>query len=283
MAAFFYASAYVAARQSVKNLSVPEVAFLRAVLAAAMMLAWMGRSGVARLRTRRMGLHVVRAAFAYGAMLAWVYAVGHMRISDVTAINFSSPLFTVLFTFLFLGEAVGPHRLAALVCGFLGVLLILRPVGLEFALPALSALVSAALFAASHGAARALGSTENANVMVFYLFGLAALMGLGPAMLAWRTPDWVDIGWLSMLAAMTVFAQQGLTRALIAAPASLVMPFNFLQLPIVAVFGLVLFGETSDVWTWAGAMVIFGSSYYIARRESRSARRADEALRDPAV
>src|SRR3990172_4858971 len=62
-------------------------------------------------------------------------------------------------------------------------------------------------------------------------------------------------------------------RALIAAPASVVMPFNFLQLPIAAVFGLVLFGEMSDLWTWAGAVVIFSSSYYIARRESRDARR----------
>jgi len=273
MAAFFYASAYVAARQSVKNLSVPEVAFMRSALVATIMLAWISRSGFASLRTRRIGQHLLRASFTYGAMLAWVYAVGHMRISDVTAINFSSPLFTVLFTFLFLGEAVGPHRLAALVFGFLGVLLILRPVGVEFALPAYSALASAAMFAASHGFARALGSTEKANAMVFYLFGLSALMGFGPAMLAWKTPGWADMAWLGMLAAMTLFAQQGLTRALIAAPASLVMPFNFLQLPIVAVFGLLLFGEKSDVWTWAGAVVIFGSTYYIARRESRSAAR----------
>ena len=68
-------------------------------------------------------------------------------------------------------------------------------------------------------------------------------------------------------------AEVAFFRALMAAPASVVMPFNFLQLPIAAVFGLVLFGEMSDLWTWAGAVVIFSSSYYIARRESRDARR----------
>ena len=282
MAAFFYASAYVAARQSIKNLSVAEVVFLRAGLAAAMMLPWVMRAGFSCLQTRRIGLHTVRAAFAYGAMLTWVYAVGHMRIADVTAILFAAPLFTVVFTFLFLGEAVGPHRLAALVLGFLGVLVILRPGSIEITLPVLWALASAALYAASHATARALGTTEKANAMVFYLAALAASMALGPALFDWQIPSWTDMGWLSVLAALTLLAQQGLTRALIAAPASVVMPFNFLQLPIVAVFGLVLFEEMSDVWTWAGAVGIFSSSYYIARRESRNARRADAVMRDTA-
>lgn len=273
MAAFFYASLYLAVRQSIKNLSVAEVAFFRAGLAAAMMLPWVMRSGLSCLQTKRIGLHAMRAAFLYAATLTWIYAVGHMRIADVTAILFAAPLFTVVFTFLFLGEAVGPHRLAALVLGFLGVLVILRPGIVEITLPVLLALVSAAMFAASHATARALGTTEKPNAMVFYLYVLAAPMALGPALFDWQIPTWTDMGWLIVLAALTLLAQQGLTRALIAAPASVVMPFNFLQLPIVAVYGLVLFGEMSDLWTWAGAVVIFSSSYYIARRENRDARR----------
>ncbi len=282
MAAFFYASLYLAVRQSIKNLSVAEVAFFRAALAAAMMLPWVMRSGFSCLQTKRIGLHTVRAAFLYAATLTWVYAVGHMRIADVTAILFAAPLFTVVFTFLFLGEAVGRHQLAALALGFLGVLVILRPGIIEITLPVLLALASAALFAASHAIARALGTTEKANATVFYLYALAAPMALGPALFDWQIPSWTDIGWLSVLAALTLLAQQGLTRALIAAPASVVMPFNFLQLPIVAVFGLVLFGEMSDLWTWAGAVVIFSSSYYIARSESRNARQADAVMRDMA-
>lgn len=272
MAAFFYASAYVAARQTVKNLSVAEVAFFRPVLGTAMMLPFILRSGFSSLRTGRIGLHILRAAFIYGATLTWVYAIGHMRIADVTAINFAAPLFTIIFTFLFLGETAGPHRVAALALGFLGVLVILRPGMIEITLPALMALASAGLFAASHSTARALGTTEKPNAMVFYLFALAAPMALVPALFVWQTPSWTDIGWITLLAVLTLLAQQGLTRALIAAPASVVMPFNFLQLPIATVYGLILFGEITDVWTWVGAVIIFGSSYYIARRESRNAR-----------
>lgn len=278
MGAFFYASLYVAVRQSIRNLSVAEVAFFRAAMVAVLMLPWVLRSGLSFLYTRRIGLHALRAAFLYAATLTWVYAVAHMRIADVTAINFAAPLFTVLFTLLFLGEAVGPHRWAALFLGFVGVLVILRPGIIEITPSALSALASAALFAASHATARGLGRTEKANAMVFYLYALAAPMALVPALLDWRNPSWSDTGWLTVLAGLTLLAQQGLTRALITAPASVVMPFNFLQLPFVAVFGLVLFGELSDAWTWTGAVVIFGSSYYIARRESRIARGANAAI-----
>jgi len=275
MAAFFYASTYVAVRQSVKTLSLAEVAFLRAVLGTGLMLPWIVRSGFSSLRTSRIGLHTLRAAFGFGATLTWVYAVAHMRIADVTAIVFAAPLFTVVFTFLFLGERVGVHRLVALMLGFLGVLVVLRPGSVDVTVPALSALAAAALFAASHATARGLGATEKANSMVFYLFALAAPMALVPVLFDWRIPSWTEMGWMTLLAALALLAQQGLTRALIAAPASVVMPLHFLQLPIVAVFGLVLFGELSDVRTWAGAVIIFGSSYYIARRESRNARRPD--------
>jgi drug/metabolite transporter (DMT)-like permease len=234
------------------------------------------RSGLACLASERIGLHALRAAFLYSATLAWVYALAHMPIADVTAINFATPLFTVVFTLLFLREAVGAHRWAALFIGFGGVLLILRPGIVEITPAALAALASAAGFAAGHAIARGLGRTENANAMVFYLYALGAPMALGPALLDWRTPGWGDLGWLAVMAGLTVVAQQGLTRALIAAPASVVMPFSFLQLPFVAVFGLVLFGELSDVWTWIGAAVLFGSSYRIAQRESRDARRPSE-------
>lgn len=282
MAAFFYACLYIAARQSVKNLSVAEVAFFRAALIALLMLFWVIRSGTSCLYTRRIRLHALRAAFLYGATLAWVYALAHMPIADVTAINFASPLFTVIFTLVFLGEAVGPQRWAALLLGFAGVLVILRPGIVEVTTPALSALASAALFAAGHAIARGLGRTEKANAMVFYLYALATPMALVPALFDWHAPGWSDMGWLALLAALTLGAQQGLTRALIAAPAGVVMPFNFLQLPFVAFFGLFLFGELSDLWTWTGAVVIFGSSYYIARRESRTARQARAAARDAA-
>src|SRR3990170_2694838 len=221
-AAFFYATLYIAARQSVKNLSVAQVAFFRAALVALLMLPWVWRSGLSCLATRRIRLHALRAAFLYGATLAWVYSLAHMPIADVTAINFASPLFTVIFTLLFLGEAVGSQRWVALLLGFAGVLIILRPGIVEVSIPALSALASAAAFAAGHAIARGLGRTEKANVMVLYLYGLSAPIALVPALLDWKTPGWADMGWLALMAVLTLMAQQGLTRALIAAPASAV-------------------------------------------------------------
>jgi drug/metabolite transporter (DMT)-like permease len=118
----FYATLYIAARESVRNPSVPQVAF-RALLVAALMLPGSFAPAIVPY-TERIGLHALRAAFLYGATLTWVYALAHMPIADVTAINFASPLFTVIFTLLFLGEAVGSQRWVALLLGFAGVLLI---------------------------------------------------------------------------------------------------------------------------------------------------------------
>jgi drug/metabolite transporter (DMT)-like permease len=105
--------------------------------------------------------------------------------------------------------------------------------------------------------------------MIFYLYGLQIPVGLVPAAFDWVWPGPVDWLWLGVLGLLTMLAQQGVTRSLKLAPTSLVMPYSFLQLPLVAVMGLVLYGEETSLWTWIGAAIICAATYDLARRETR--------------
>ena len=121
-----------------------------------------------------------------------------------------------------------------------------------------------------------LTETENPNAMVFYLYTLMIPPAAVGAAFGWTNPGVADIPLLAALGICTVGAQQCQTRAFRAAPASLVVIVNYVQLPLIALFGWLIFSQTTDVWTWAGAAVICASTYYVSLREGRGARRATE-------
>ena len=116
---------------------------------------------------------------------------------------------------------------------------------------------------------KALVRTESPNAVVFYTFALLGVVSLGPAVAAWRTPVWQDVWWILAFGILSAVATQCITRSFAAAPASVVVPFQFLKLPFVALIALVWLAERPDPWTWLGALVIFAASYAIVRREAR--------------
>jgi len=100
------------------------------------------------------------------------------------------------------------------------------------------------------------------------IIGLMLLIGIGPTIYMWKTPAWELWPWIVAMGVLSSLATQGVTRSLVVADASLVMPFNFLKLPFAIVLGLTFWAELPDLWTCIGATVIFASTYYIARREA---------------
>ena len=92
---------------------------------------------------------------------------------------------------------------------------------------------------------------------------------MGPAIADWRPPGWADLPWVLGIGIVTIFAQQAITRSFAAAPAAVVMPAYYTQLLFAAVIGFIAYREQPDVWIWVGAVVICGSTYYLAYTESR--------------
>ena len=201
-------------------------------------------------------------------MLCWFYALANMPLADATSLMFTLPLFTVLLAAMFLGESVGIDRWAATVIGFAGALIIIRPGFVEVGIAAGAALYTAMSYAGGGAMTKALVRTENSNAVVFYNFALLGVVSIVPAIAVWETPAWEDVSWILLFGVLSAVATQCITRSFAAAPASVVIPFQFLKLPFVAIIALLWFAEAPDSWTWLGALVIFASSYAIVRREA---------------
>lgn len=265
----FYSLVYAVVRLLAESFSTYELVLIRAVFGSLFVLPFVAAVGFRVLKTGRWKLYGLRVALAYAGTAAWMYGIANMPLAEANALLFTGPLFTVVFAALFLRERVGPHRWAATAVGFLGALIILRPGVVPVGLPALSTIAAAALFASSHVATKSLTGTEHPNAVVFYLYFLMIPVAAGPAAWHWTMPTIEHLGWFVALGVVTVGAQQGATRAFANAPASVVMPVSYLQLPMVAAVAWLAFGQTASLWTWLGAAVICTSTYSLARREAR--------------
>lgn len=249
-----------------------ELLFFRNVIGLMIMLPWVvkiARGGGRALVSRIPLLQVTRMAFSYVAMLSWFFAVMLIPLADAVALHFTLPLFTTLGAALILKERLDLPRLAAMGVAFAGVLIILRPGLQAFSPAALLVLLSAAAYGATNLTLRALADHDPPNLTVLYGVALMAPFSLVPALFDWRTPVLADVPLLIGLGAAGVVAQLCLTRSFKAAAASVVIPYDFLRLPMSAAAAYVFFSESLDAYTWAGALVIFGATTYIVRRESK--------------
>jgi drug/metabolite transporter (DMT)-like permease len=258
-----------------EHMEVAEVVFWRALVASAAVIPTaLTRAQRVALRTTRIKFFVTRAVIVYGANLTYFYAAATMVLADAVSLQFVIPLFTLLGAAMFLGEKVGVRRWAATVIGFLGALIILRPGFAEIGWPAISVLVSSALYAQNWLMVKSLTRTDSARSIVFYMNVLIVPLALIPAIFVWSWPSWSLAPLILATGLVGWAAQLCQARGFAAADASVVAPFDFLRLPMVAISAWFLFGEAADLWTWLGASVIFAAATYITRREARAESKA---------
>jgi drug/metabolite transporter (DMT)-like permease len=250
------------------------VSFIRAAVGALVLLPILARAGAIMPPKGVRKVVVLRAISDGAAMALWFFIIPIMPLATAIALNFTSPLFSTIFAVLFLGEVVRRRRWTAIAFGFAGALIILRPGTDALNWASVFVLVSAAAAALSRVAARHLTFHLDAKRIVAYHFLLVTPVLLIPAIPVWTWPDartLLLIVCLSMLGTMGHFC---VTKAMHVAEASEMAPFDYVQLITAALLGYFLFGELPDIWTWAGAAVIAGSTIYIARREAAIRRAA---------
>ncbi|MBB4314874.1 DMT family transporter [Roseospira marina] len=222
------------------------------------------------LRTRRPVLHAVRLGLGALALLGGFYALTHLPLATAMAISFSRALFLTLLAVLVLRESVGPHRWGAVVVGFVGVLVILRPWQSGAIDPAmLASLLSAAAVAAMSICVRLLGRTEGTLVMMLYPAVFSTLLFAGPAAAHWVMPDARGLILLVTMSLAGGLGQLLLITAYRHAEPSAVAPMNYTQLLWGSLFGFMLFAEFPDGATWAGAGLILTAALYTLHRERR--------------
>jgi len=250
-----------------------EIAFFRTLFLFLFMSPLLLRSGWSVLATRNWRMQLFRSVASVAAMMTWFSALSLMPIADVTALTFTAPLFSTLGAGLLLGEKVGARRWGAVVVGFAGTLVILRP-GIESLAPGVwVALLAALLMSIIPLSIKVLSRTDPPTTVVLLVALLSTPMSLVPALFVWTAPPPQTWPWLVASGLFASGVQWGMAKAYALADVSAVLPFDFSRLVFVAVGGFLMFGEVLDLWTAAGAVIIFSATLYTARREARLARR----------
>jgi len=272
LAAFSYAVTGVLVRHLADDFSVFEVAFFRCLIAVFMIAPLIVRSPVASFRTIQLPMHGLRVVLTYAGIMCWFYGVSVIPLADYYALQFTLPLFTIAGAVLFLGQRADARTWLAVAVGLLGALVILRPGVIAPGLGALAAVGAAVLFAGVNTCVKVLSRKETTNVIMLYANALVIPLSLAPALYDWHTPGWADWPWLIGVGVFGTLAQYAITRAITVADARIVQPFDFTRLPFAAALGWLFFGEVSDLWTWVGAVIIFGAGTYALARERAGAK-----------
>ena len=259
----------IAVRELTRTLGSFEILFLRSVVSLAIMVAILPYCGLQVLRTQRFGLHVARNVLHFGGQYAWVYAISLLPLATVFAIEFTMPVWTAVLAMLILGERLNRGRVVMLALGLAGILIILKP-GIEPVSPsALVMLAGAFAYASVMIATKRLAQGDSAFAILFYMAVIQLPLGLVPALSEWVTPGLADVPWIVAVGATGMIAHFCLARAFRIADASLVVPIDFLRLPLIAGVGALLYNEPLEISVLLGAAVIFAGTYYSIRRESR--------------
>ena len=249
-----------------------QTVFCRLLFALLVMLPIVLHQGIKTVTTVQLKTYFIRAMSGMVAMWTWFYAVTLIPIGEQTALSFLAPLFTTVGAAFLLRETVRIRRWAAIAVGFIGALIIIRPGIVEISLGHWIAILSAIAMGCSGLIIKKLTQKDQPLIIVFISHMIMAPLAFVPALLVW---EWHNTEvWLILIATgpIAVIGHFTLTKAFSLADASFVAGVDYARLPFAVLFGWILFGELSDIWTWIGASIIFSSSFYVIQREMREKR-----------
>ena len=246
-----------------------EVLFLRLLAALVLMLPILLVKGPSLVRSNGLHLYGLRCLISIFSMCLWFYALSLMPLGELTAISFLAPIFGTIGAVLILGEVVRIRRWTAIIVAFIGALIILRPTSAAFGPGMILALLSTATAGVTSILVKQLTSHDDPLKVVFLTHLMLTPLALAPALFVWKWPALSLLPAIMALGVVAVIGHYLLVKAFSVADASLVMMFEFSKLPWAVAYGFLLFGELTDIWTWAGATVIFAASAYIVHRETK--------------
>ena len=259
-------------RETSADIHAFEIAFFRNLFGLAFLVPLLVGAGFAQMRTQRLGLHALRGLINIAAMLMFFTALSITPLAKVTALSFTAPIFAAVLSVVFLGERFRLYRWIAIVIGFLGMLIILRPGFVALELGALLAAGAAVLWAVAMILIKLLSRTESSVAIVAWMGIFLCAFSIGPALWVWQTPTLSNLIWLVFIGLCGSIAQVTLSQSFKETEPTAVLPLDFLKLIWATILGAWLFGEFPDAFTWIGAIVIFSAGLYIANRERRQNR-----------
>jgi drug/metabolite transporter (DMT)-like permease len=251
----------IAGRQATHELNVFQLMELRSVLGFLLLYPVIHMNGgLAIVKTTRLAQHVARNLIHYGAQLGWFFALTLIPIGQVVAIEFTMPIWTAILATSFLGERMTVWKVGAIMLGLIGVLIIVRPAAGQINPGQLIALAAAVGFGISIALVKFLTRTENTLSIVFWMLVAQSAAGFLPTLFVWVWPSASAWGWIAMIAVCGTFSHFCLARAMLYADATIVIPMDFLRVPLTATAGWLLYSERLDLMTVLGAALILSGN-----------------------
>jgi drug/metabolite transporter (DMT)-like permease len=260
----------VAGREATRDLSVFQVMLLRSLIGLVVLAPLVRAAGGLRaMRTTRWQAHGWRNAVHYAAQYGWLAALTMIPLAHVVALEFTMPIWTALLATVFLRERLDIRKVAAIALGTVGVVLIVQPPpGATFSVGHLISLVAAVGFAVSLTLVKSLTNTDTATQVMFWMLVMQGLIGLVPALAIWQTPVGMQWAWIAVVGVCGTASHYCMARAMALAEATVVVPMDFLRLPLTALAAWALYAERIDLATMAGAALILGGNALNLRRRT---------------
>jgi drug/metabolite transporter (DMT)-like permease len=247
----------IAGREAAREINVFQLMEMRSIIGFLMLYPLIHASGgLAAMRTTRLPQHVARNIIHYGAQLGWFFALTLIPIGQVVAIEFTMPIWTALLAATFLGERMTIWKIAAIVLGLVGVVVIVRPATSEINPGQLIALGAALGFGISVAMVKSLTRTEQPLAIMFWMLVVQSAAGLFPALYVWQWPAAHLWFWVVVIAFCGTFSHYCMARAMLHADATVVIPMDFLRVPLSAAAGWLIYSERLDLFTVIGAALI---------------------------
>ncbi len=251
----------------VATYSVGQLLLIRSATALILLSPWIWTSGITPFATApRPRLQIARVALSSVEVAMFFLAVAYLPLADVMTFYLAGPIYVTALSALLLGETVGWRRWSAVLVGFGGVLIALRPSPASFTMPALIALGGSLFFALLMVTTRSLRTTADIVLTTGQIAG-TLVFGAIIAPLGWVTPSPGDLALLALFGVISIVALFCINRALKLAPASVVAPFQYTMIVWGVALGYLVFGDVPDLPTLAGAAIIIAAGLFIFRRE----------------
>jgi drug/metabolite transporter (DMT)-like permease len=251
----------IAGRETTRELNVFQIMEVRSLLGLCMLYPLIRLSGgLAAMKTTRPLQHIGRNLVHYAAQLGWFFALTLIPLGEVVSIEFTMPIWTAILAASFLGERMTVGKISAIVLGLIGVVIIVRPAAGAINPGQLIALGAAVGFGVSVAMMKSLTRTEKTLAIIFWMLVIQSAAGFFPALYVWRWPSAYAWGWVVVIAFCGTFSHYCMARAMLYADATVVLPMDFLRVPLTAAVGWLIYSERLDAFTLLGAALILAGN-----------------------
>ena len=244
------------------------IAFYRCLFGVIIMLPFMIYNYPEAWKTHNIKLQFVRSAINVYSMISWFTAIGTLQLEKAAAIGFTTPLFTTILAIIFLGEVIRIQRISALIVGFIGILVVIRPGYIPFESGALWLLSAAITFSIVIIIVKKLTEKDSSLTTAFYQMAFMVPPTFFIALFFWESININQFLLFIFVAIAGFITQFSFAQCLKMAETTFIMPIQFTKLIWLSLIGYFFFMEVPDIWTWIGASIIFSSILFIAYREA---------------